>query len=397
MNYIAHYSERTDVLFAAPNFYIRAAGPVPVQINDDFVEKAATLLGCLPRDEGCGAGVRIALIDSGVDPKVLSYRNSLMPEQYDTDAPRDLTAGLSPYDECGHGSIVAYIVNYVAPAAEILSLKIMKTEGDGTFAGLIAAIFLAEAKFKPDIYNLSISVTCDLTQCRACGGIVGAAATTKQLQHFFGLIDRRVWGYVGYATPLIIAAAGNDSGEILLPASLPDVLAVGCSELLQRDQAVYQVYKNVSPGRFIMAPGGLKDKEKRVASKPGWDGPKPVYGTSFAAPFVTGVAARYLCATKDLPCMPSYRDRIARRAYQLWIESGKPHGTDVETWLEAEREVGWPQCRPRRPGQFAGRSRICDGLPCRLGKYRGVYLRAKDPRPRDCPVRSFASHRRTFT
>jgi hypothetical protein len=33
------------------------------------------------------------------------------------------------------------------------------------------------------------------------------------------------------------------------------------------------------------------------------------------------------------------RDPIAERAYQIWQESGCPHGKDKEHWFRAEREV----------------------------------------------------------
>ena len=35
---------------------------------------------------------------------------------------------------------------------------------------------------------------------------------------------------------------------------------------------------------------------------------------------------------------PSH-DEIARRAYQLWHEYGSPTGRDLETWLNAERQL----------------------------------------------------------
>lgn len=34
------------------------------------------------------------------------------------------------------------------------------------------------------------------------------------------------------------------------------------------------------------------------------------------------------------------RDRIAARAYAIWLESGQPDGRDMEHWLEAERQLG---------------------------------------------------------
>ncbi|HUL60968.1 MAG TPA: DUF2934 domain-containing protein [Anaeromyxobacteraceae bacterium] len=43
-------------------------------------------------------------------------------------------------------------------------------------------------------------------------------------------------------------------------------------------------------------------------------------------------------------------ERIAVRAYQIWLESGRPEGHDLEHWLAAERELrAGPSSRtPRR-------------------------------------------------
>ncbi len=32
-------------------------------------------------------------------------------------------------------------------------------------------------------------------------------------------------------------------------------------------------------------------------------------------------------------------DKIAMRAYERWVKRGRPHGTDVQDWLEAEAEL----------------------------------------------------------
>jgi hypothetical protein len=32
-------------------------------------------------------------------------------------------------------------------------------------------------------------------------------------------------------------------------------------------------------------------------------------------------------------------EKIAMRAYEKWCKRGRPHGTDKQDWLEAEREL----------------------------------------------------------
>jgi hypothetical protein len=40
------------------------------------------------------------------------------------------------------------------------------------------------------------------------------------------------------------------------------------------------------------------------------------------------------------------RERIAARAYELYLQRGGGHGRDTDDWLEAEREVGHRSDRP---------------------------------------------------
>jgi hypothetical protein len=32
-------------------------------------------------------------------------------------------------------------------------------------------------------------------------------------------------------------------------------------------------------------------------------------------------------------------ERIRRRAYELWVEAGEPEGSEMDFWLQAEREI----------------------------------------------------------
>ena len=42
---------------------------------------------------------------------------------------------------------------------------------------------------------------------------------------------------------------------------------------------------------------------------------------------------------------PDLRAEIARRAYEIWLNDGSAHGSDLDHWLQAERELA------RRPGK----------------------------------------------
>ncbi len=36
---------------------------------------------------------------------------------------------------------------------------------------------------------------------------------------------------------------------------------------------------------------------------------------------------------------PLAADQVARRAFELWVQQGCPHGRDFDHWLQAEREL----------------------------------------------------------
>jgi Protein of unknown function (DUF2934) len=37
--------------------------------------------------------------------------------------------------------------------------------------------------------------------------------------------------------------------------------------------------------------------------------------------------------------MSGFEDKIRQRAYELWEQSGKTEGSEMDFWLQAEREV----------------------------------------------------------
>jgi hypothetical protein len=60
--------------------------------------------------------------------------------------------------------------------------------------------------------------------------------------------------------------------------------------------------------------------------------------------------------------MDTTAERVRQRAYELWEQSGKPEGSDMDFWLQAERERIWfsvhtaaAEARPRRETRPRGR------------------------------------------
>lgn len=254
-----------------------------------------------------GKGIGIAVIDSGIHPHP-DFKGRIV-------AFKDFTnGGNSVYDDAGHGTHVAGIaagsgasssgkVQGVAPRANLIGLKVMNQWGhanSGTENTIAAINWCIKNKEKYNIKVINISLT--LSNNPKLSRIIKEAVKD-------GIV--------------IVKSAGNDGpekGTINYPGILPDVITVG-----NLDQNETEDPKDDKIDDFSSrgpAPGGLK---KPDLSAPGvkiyapyvpdgnidneteWDADKDgkidyiaLSGTSFAAPFVSGVAALMLQTNPEL-------------------------------------------------------------------------------------------------
>jgi hypothetical protein len=62
-----------------------------------------------------------------------------------------------------------------------------------------------------------------------------------------------------------------------------------------------------------------------------------------AAPPPSPAPARATAPEANAPVAPLLsdipHDKIAARAYEIWVRKGKPHGQDLQNWAEAEAEL----------------------------------------------------------
>jgi membrane-anchored mycosin MYCP len=222
-----------------------------------------------------GAGVTVAVIDSGVDAN---------PQFGDrvTEGP-DLSGGFAGRpagaDCVGHGTAVASIIaaapqagvsfSGVAPQAQVLSIKITNSE-TGIASGVTATAIRDAVRLGASIINLSL-----------------AAADTPALRSAVQLAQA--------SNVVLVAAAGNDNAASdgaagdeqgpVFPAAYPGVLSVGA---VAPDGAMAS-FSDTSTPVTVTAPG--------VDVTSAYPGTYPdAYslednGTSFATAFVSGVAA----------------------------------------------------------------------------------------------------------
>ncbi|POX45943.1 type VII secretion-associated serine protease mycosin [Streptomyces sp. Ru72] len=220
------------------------------------------------RAQATGKGVTVAVIDTGVDDSNPQLRDAMAPGGGDFVGSTDGTQDLE-----GHGTRVAGIIAArplkgtgfvgIAPEAKILSFRYTGAQDkQGNSRTMSAAIRAAVAK-GAKIINIS-SDTADKQDNTELRNAVAAAVNSGAL---------------------VVAAAGNDGADgksaDTYPASYPGVLAVAASD--RNDERAF--FSQAGDFVDVAAPGvGM------VSTVPK-GGQCTADGTSFAAPYVAGVAA----------------------------------------------------------------------------------------------------------
>ncbi|MER6015668.1 type VII secretion-associated serine protease mycosin [Streptomyces bluensis] len=222
------------------------------------------------REQATGKGVTVAVIDTGVDDSNPQLRGAMASGGKDFVGSGDGTQDIE-----GHGTRVAGIIaarpidgtgfEGIAPEAKILSYRYTGGEGEegqGNSRTMSRAISAAVAK-GAEIINIS-SDTANRQDNTELRNAVAAAVASGAL---------------------VIAAAGNDGADGKLadtyPASYEGVLAVAASD--RNDERAF--FSQAGDFVDVAAPGvGM------VSTVPE-SGQCTADGTSFAAPYVAGVAA----------------------------------------------------------------------------------------------------------
>ncbi|QYH20233.1 S8 family serine peptidase [Corynebacterium aquatimens] len=262
---------------------------VPAHIGVEELPPADPSLALL-RQFATGAGVRVAVIDTGIAPT--AELDQVIPGHDFIDP----WAPATHLDCDSHGTVVAGIIagtsRGIAPDAEILNIRQSsayyrtpleggeEAPGAGSLQTLTDAIHHALDEHA-SVINISV-VSC-IPQS------VAARLDTSGIEH--ALARAEAEGAV------VVAAAGNASpkceqGYAVIPAHSPTVIAVGA---LDADYGLAD-YSIIAPSGAVAAPGFV---EVALASDgSGWatgtwatEGLRPYTGTSFAAPVVSGAIA----------------------------------------------------------------------------------------------------------
>jgi subtilisin family serine protease len=244
-----------------------------------------------------GAGVRVAVLDTGVDLTHPLLAGHLIPGRDFVDDDNDPSeVGSTSNSGYGHGTHVAGLVALTAPAARIMPLRVLDVDGVGNAWVLSEAmLYAADPDGNPatddgvHVMNLSLG---SLSRTRVMAAISQIVACEPEVPDD-PIGDRSDPGYAddharclanGHGA-VIIAAAGNDGSQSLrqYPAaeSAYGLVPVGAYTSRRRMAS----FSNSGSWVSIAAPG-----EGITSTVPG-GGVGTWSGTSMAAPLASGVAA----------------------------------------------------------------------------------------------------------
>jgi subtilisin family serine protease len=212
---------------------------------------------------GDGAGVTVAVIDSGVEgghPAVGGALAESVRVQLDGDEPSVVPD--EPVDAVGHGTACAGIIHALAPAASLISVRVLGADNRGK--GLAFAAGLAwTIERGASVVNLSLS-----SRSEALYGT------------FHDLADR------AYFANCLLVSAANNVAIASYPSLFAAVVSVAAHDVRDADTWFYNPRPPVEFGAYgLDVDVAWRDGGRIVAT-----------GNSFAAPHITGLAARIRAA-----------------------------------------------------------------------------------------------------
>lgn len=210
-----------------------------------------------------GEGVKIAVLDSGVDLNHPDLKDNLLPGM------NFINKNKKPQDDCSHGSHCSGImvaennaigVVGVAPKAKVIPVKVLDKKGNGNLEDVANGIRWATDN-KADFVTMSLGSPVPLP-----------------------ILERAI-NYAEKKGTICICAAGNcgPSDAIFYPANYKNTIAVGSinANLTRSDFSATGNLDFMAPGNDILS-----------TVPPNWYG--VMSGTSQAAPFVAGICALLL-------------------------------------------------------------------------------------------------------
>jgi subtilisin family serine protease len=237
--------------------------PFTPEARDRLTRNAA--LGMVDRDwawgGATGAGVKVAIIDSGVEGShpVVGGRlvRSVTVQIVDDEA---TVVDDEPIDMYGHATACAGIVVGLAPQVEIYSVRVLGADLRGKGAAFLTGLEWAVEQ-GVNVMNLSLS-----------------SKSERLFPYFHEVVDEAYFKHVA-----LVCAVNNVPG-LSFPSTFSSVFSVAAHAIPDPETFFYNPSPPVEWGAWgVDVPIGWKDGGTTVAT-----------GNSFAAPHVCGLVARIL-------------------------------------------------------------------------------------------------------
>jgi hypothetical protein len=278
-------------LWVAPNHVLTAAGVIEPP-GASVVSVSSLDLGQPTRTED-RRRARIALLDSGVSsalpaevPPVRARRNFL--------GARD---PFTPEDTSGHGTAVARCIASASDHVDLNVLQVIGADDRATEWDVLAALGSQDA-LSADVVNLSMAFGLQDADCGQCG-----SRHKSSLSEVFQFVIQ----VLIHTGTVIVAAAGNhkvdpnaDAPELLYPARLPGVVAVGALDdygsVLGTSNLGLNTPRPDECPVLVFAPGRAP-----AGAWPGEEGRKPAssYACGYVSAMVSVIKAVAECSGSD--------------------------------------------------------------------------------------------------
>ncbi len=231
-----------------------------------FFNTALDWIGVPDNSDKWGKNIKVAILDTGIQKhSTLSHKEIVEINLIESDVENDAISG--------HGTAVASIISGkssdskgVAPSVELLSIRVLDSEGFG------------------DVFTVAQGIVKAVDS--------GARIINLSLGHYTGSsVLKSAVDYALASNVAVVAATGNDGVEgILYPARYEGVIGVAAVDA----NGNRAIFSNYGEGIDLAAPG--------VGINTAWsdEGIVSFSGTSAAAPFVSGALAAIL---SDNPVM----------------------------------------------------------------------------------------------